>query len=381
MNRKKKLLSYALNFALVLVLFLVVNVLMAAGIINRYYGGLIMQVCISVVLAVSLNLVTGLLGQLVLGHAGFMSLGAYAAALFTIHSGMATSGAGGVLTIIVATLVGGLVAAFFSFLIGVPALRLKGDYLAIITLGFGEIIRVVMLNLEITGGARGLAGIPVLTNVNTSMIVAALTIFIIWAYMLSRHGRAVLAVREDEIAAEASGINTFRTKIVAFVIAAFFAGVAGSLYAHQIGVLSPTKFDFNYSIEILVMVVLGGMGSITGSTIAAVILTLLPELLRSVADYRMLAYALILILMMLFRPGGLLGRSELSIAGFGRFLKRKLFGRKAAAAGVPMTAGEELEVEAQTVQEPAIDAILTAEVKEKDKPEAQPENAGEGKED
>lgn len=364
MNKKQKLRSYAVNFALVLVVFLIVNLLTAFNIINRYYSSILMLMCINIVLAVSLNLVTGLLGQLVLGHAGFMSLGAYTAALFTIHSGMPTDGIGGIFTIIIAMLLGGLVAAFFSFLIGIPALRLKGDYLAIITLGFGEIIRVVLLNLGFTGGARGLAGIPSLTTVNLAMVVAVVTIFVIWAYMLSRHGRSVLAVREDEIAAEASGVNTFRTKMIAFVIAAFFAGVAGGLYAHQIGVLSPSKFDFNYSVEILVMVVLGGMGSITGSTVAAIVLTILPEALRSVSDYRMLAYALILILMMLFRPGGILGRSELSIAGFGRFLKRKLFGKKAeAAAG---TAGD-LEMEAQTVEEPQDDAVLSTELPDDNK--------------
>ncbi len=327
---KKKLLSYLINFLLVAAAYVIINILTSAGVIDRYISGIMTLVCINIILAVSLNLVTGILGQLVLGHAGFMAVGAYTAALFTLHSGLPLEGFGGVVTFVLALVLGGLVAALFSVIIGIHALRLKGDYLAIITLGFGEIIRVLILNLDFTGGALGLRNIPSLTTFNGTYILAALTIYIIYAYMLSRHGRAVLAIREDEIAAEAAGIHTTYYKMAAFVMAAFFAGVAGGLYAHYIGVIAPSKFNFNYSVEILVMVVLGGMGSITGSTIAAIVLTVLPEALRAFADYRMLLYSVVLILMMLFRPGGLLGRSEMSIAGFGRWIKRTLFKAKKA---------------------------------------------------
>ena len=318
----KTIASYAINFLLVLAVFAVLTILIEVGVINRYYEGILKLICINIMLTVSLNLVTGILGQLVLGHAGFMAVGAYTAALFSLHSGLPTSGAFGIVTLVLGVILGGLLAAAFGVIIGIPALRLRGDYLAIITLGFGEIIRVVLLNLGFTGGALGLRGIPGLTSFNAAFFIMAIVVYCIYAYMISRHGRAVLAIREDEIAAEAAGINTTRYKMTAFVMAAFFAGIAGGLFAHHIGVISPAKFNFDYSIEILVMVVLGGMGSITGSVIAAIVLTVLPEALRSFSEYRMLVYSLLLIIMMLFRPGGLLGRSEISIAGFGRWLKR-----------------------------------------------------------
>ena len=197
--------------------------------------------------------------------------------------------------------------------IGIPALRMRGDYLAIITLGFGEIIRVVANALPITGGAMGLSGIPAYTNFTNAYWVMIISVFVIYAFIKSRHGRAVLSIREDEIAAEASGVRTTYYKMMAFVLAAFFAGIAGGLYAHQVGVLAPSKFDFNYSVEFLVMVVLGGMGSITGSIIAATVLTILPEALRGFSDYRMLLYSVVLIVMMLFRPTGLLGTYEFSL--------------------------------------------------------------------
>lgn len=283
---KKKGMSYIVTLAAVVVLYALLAVLIDTGVINRYYAGILTMVFINIILAVSLNLATGFLGQLVLGHAGFMSVGAYAAALFTMHSGLPTA-----ISFPLALLLGGLVAAAFGVIIGIPALRLRGDYLAIITLGFGEIIRVLVLALPFTGGAAGLSGIPPLTTFTYVFIVAILTVAIICSFIRSRHGRAVIAIREDEIAAESSGINTTFYKLLAFIVAAFFAGVAGGLYAHHIGVLNPSKFDFNYSVEILIMVVLGGMGSITGSVIAAIALTILPEMLRGFAEYRMLLYS------------------------------------------------------------------------------------------
>ena len=306
--KQKKWLSNVIILILVLALYVILSVLIQANIINPYYSGILTMVCINVILAVSLNLATGFLGQLVLGHAGFMSVGAYAAALFTMYSGLPTMA-----SFPLALLIGGIVAAAFGVIIGVPALRLKGDYLAILTLGFGEIIRVLILATPFTGGAAGLFGIPLLTTFTYVFIVAILTVAVIFAFIHSRHGRAVIAIREDEIAAEAAGIHTTYYKLLAFVLAAFFAGIAGGLYAHHIGVLDPSKFDFNYSVEILIMVVLGGMGSITGSVVAAIVLTLLPELLRGFSEYRMLIYSIILICVMLFKPSGLLGQHEFSL--------------------------------------------------------------------
>ncbi len=334
---KGKLVSYGVNLLLLAVVYAAFFALMGAGVINRYTAGIITMMFINIILTVSLNLVSGFLGQLVLGHAGFMSVGAYTAALFTLHSGLPIT-----VAFPVAIVLAGVMAAAFSVIIGVPALRLRGDYLAIITLGFGEIIRVIILALDFTGGAKGLRGIPtilpsgsdatVLTQVKFSYVfwLAAVTVMIIWAFVRSRHGRAVIAIREDEIAAEASGVHTTYYKLLAFIMAAFFAGVAGALYAHHIGVLDPGNFDFNYSVEILLMAVLGGLGSITGSIIAAVVLTILPEALRDFADYRMLIYALILIVVMLFKPSGLMGQREFSLS---RLVKRLTAGKGKAKSG------------------------------------------------
>lgn len=321
----KKKTSYIINLVLVLIIYAVFAVLIGNGTINRYYSGILSMMCINIIMAVSLNLTTGFLGQLVLGHAGFMSVGAYAAALFTMYSGLPTY-----ISFPIAIVIAFVAAALIGIVIGIPALRLRGDYLAIITLGFGEIIRVVFLNSSFTGGALGLRGIPMVTNFAWVFFLAVLAVFVIHTFIKSRHGRAVIAIREDEIAAEAAGINTTYYKMVAFVMAAAFAGVAGALYAHQLGIITPAKFDFNYSIEFLVMVVLGGMGSITGSVVAAIVLTILPEALRSFSDYRMLLYSLVLICMMLFKPSGLLGRHELSITKIIEWIKSKT-SKKAAA--------------------------------------------------
>jgi branched-chain amino acid transport system permease protein len=334
MSKKKKI-SYAVNLAIVIILYCLLSLLISQGLIDSYLSDILTMVCINVILAVSLNLVTGLLGQLVLGHAGFMLVGAYAAALFTLHSGLPLS-----VAFPIGLLAGGVVAALFGIIIGVPALRLKGDYLAIITLGFGEIIRVIANNLTITNGAKGLYGIQSLNSRHdlTAMFsyvffIAVFVIFVSFTFGTSRHGRAVIAIREDEIAAEASGINTTYYKLLAFILAAFFAGVAGGLYAHQIGIIDPSKFDFNRSTEILVMVVLGGMGSITGSIISATVLTILPEALRGFSSYRMLLYSIVLICVMLFRPTGLLGRSEFSLKKTYEKLMSKRGNKSAAGKG------------------------------------------------
>lgn len=327
---KSKLLSYAVNAGLLLVFYFLFFALIANGTINRYSSGIMTTMFINIILTVSLNLVSGFLGQLVLGHAGFMSVGAYTAALFTLYSGLPIT-----ISFPISIVLAGVMAAVFGVIIGVPALRLRGDYLAIITLGFGEIIRVIILACDFTGGAKGLRGIPTilpkgsdatslaLAKYSYVFWLAVITVVVIWAFVRSRHGRAVIAIREDEIAAEASGIHTTYYKMFAFVMAAFFAGVAGSVYAHHIGVLDPGKFNFDYSVEILLMAVLGGLGSITGSIIAAVALTILPEFLRGFEDYRMLIYAVILIIVMLFKPSGLMGQREFSLSGLAARLTAK----------------------------------------------------------
>lgn len=287
----------------VVLAYALITFLIKGGVLNRQYTSLIVPIGVNIMLAVSLNLVTGFLGELSLGHAGFMSLGAYAGALFTLNTDM-----GDLPSIIVAMLIGGVVAAIFGFLIGVPVLRLQGDYLAIVTLAFGEIIKSVLNSMTFTNGPKGLSKIPLISNYQhytLVFIVTVITILVISNIVDSRHGRAVCSVRDNYIAAESIGVHVSRFKIMAFVVSAFFAGVAGVLYAHNVGIIKPTTFDYNKSIEILVIVVLGGMGSIRGSIIAAVILTILPEMLRGADNLRMLLYSIVLIAMMLFNQSGL----------------------------------------------------------------------------
>ncbi len=307
-NRKKR--DYIATLLGIAVVYAILIGLMYAGVIGRYQRGILILICINIILAVSLNIVVGCLGQITLGHAGFMSVGAYAAGLFA-KTGIVP----GLPGYLVALLVGGAVAGVFGFIIGMPALRLKGDYLAIVTLAFGEIIRVLIEYFDFTGGAQGLRGIPRFQGFEVIFFLTVLCVALMYSTMTSRHGRAVLAIREDEIASTASGINITSYKSFAFVLSAVFAGIAGGIYAHNIGILGAQLFDFNYSINILVMVVLGGMGSFTGAILSAIALTILPEALRGFAQYRMIIYSIILILMMIFRPTGLLGRKEFSIGG------------------------------------------------------------------
>lgn len=300
--------AYLINSIAILLLFLVMQSLIGNGTLDRYLVGIIIMICINIVLAVSLNLTTGVLGQIALGHAGFMSIGAYAGALVTKSVEEPT-----LLTYFIALFIGGLLAAFVGLIIGLPALRLRGDYLAIITLAFGEIIRVIIENLSITGGAQGLRGIAKLSTFPVVFWITIAIVFFMFTIGRSRFGRAIISIREDEIAAEASGINTIYYKTLAFVVAAFFAGVAGAMFAHYIGILGAKSFGFLRSIEILVIVVLGGMGSFTGSIVAAILLTALPEALRDFNDYRMLVYSALLIIMMIFKPSGIFGRYEISL--------------------------------------------------------------------
>ena len=305
---------YLVNAVLFALFLLGGSLLISGGVLSGYYSKVVVKIGIYIILAVSLNVATGYLGQLPLGHAGFMAVGAYASAIFMTRLGLRGQGA-----FAVAAVLGGLAAALAGFLIGIPALRLKGDYLAIITLGFGEIIRVILTNLDdvlgfsFTGGAGGLLGIPKTTNFLNTFLWVGITCFLIHTLMKSRHGRAIYAIRENEIAAEASGIPVTAYKTFAFVVSAFFAGVAGALYSGYLGILKPDNFKFMTSIEILVMVVLGGMGSMLGSVVSAAVLTALPEALRVFSDWRMIAYALLLILVMIFKPSGLMGQYDFSM--------------------------------------------------------------------
>lgn len=306
--------AYIINTVLFAAFIVGGNALFTGGALPTFVTKVAMLIAIQVILAVSLNVSTGYLGQLPLGHAGFMAVGAYASAIFMTRTGIPSN-----LAFPIGIIIGAVVAGLFGVLIGIPALRLKGDYLAIITLGFGEIIRVVLLNIDsvlgfkLTNGAAGLQSIPKTTTFVNAWLMVGLTCFLIHTFMKSRHGRAVLSIRENEIAAEACGINTTYYKTLAFSISAAFAGAAGALYAGYIGILNPSNFGFMKSIEILVMVVLGGMGSMAGSIVAAIVLTAAPEALRAFDDYRMIVYSLLLIITMIFKPSGLLGRYDFSM--------------------------------------------------------------------
>ena len=330
---------YGINLVLTLALWGVLAAMIASGVITNYWNGVLITIGINVILAVSLNIATGYLGQLPLGHAGFMAVGAYAGGIFmkaTPLGALLKAGETGAAVpwIILALLIAGLTAGVFGLIIGIPALRLKGDYLAIITLGFGEIIRVVLTNIDsvlgfkFTYGAAGLKQIPKITSFNLVFLCVALTILIIHMVMKSKHGRAILSIRENQIAAESVGINTTYYKVAAFVLS---AGYLGSLV--------PSSFKFMKSIEILVMVVLGGMGSMLGSVIAASVLTVISELLRSVGDYRMVFYALLLVLMMIFRPKGLMGTYDFSMS----CLLEKLINRGKAKPVPAAAEGEEAQ--------------------------------------
>lgn len=287
--------------------------------IDPYFFKIIILSGINIILAVSLNLINGHTGQFSMGHAGFMSIGAYTSALLTLYFQNQVQGHPLFenLLFVGALIVGGLMSSLMGVIVGLPSLRLRGDYLAIVTLGFGEIIRVVFLNIDYVGGARGLPGIPKYSNFGWVYTFVVITVFFAWRIINSSYGRAFLSVREDEIAAESVGVPTTSAKVKAFVIGAFFSGLAGGLFAHDLQYLNPPIFDFNRSFEVIIMVVLGGMGSISGAVIAAIILTVLKEALRPLqeitgVDLRMVIYSLLLIVLMLSRPNGLLGKNEIT---------------------------------------------------------------------
>jgi branched-chain amino acid transport system permease protein len=297
--------------------------------VMRYYNRILVIMGINITLAVSLNIINGHAGQFSLGHAGFMAVGAYSAAFLTVYyfgpfvekmpEGSAQQVVWQNVLLVVAVLAGALTSAIAGYIVGLPSLRLRGDYLAIVTLGFGEIIRVMILNIDKIGAARGLTGIPPWNNFFWVFFFCGLTILISHRLVQSSVGRAFLAIREDQIAAESMGVDTTRYKVKAFIIGSCLAGAAGALFAHYSpAYLNPTMFTFIRSFEVVAMVVLGGLGSISGSIVAAIILTFLPEGLRAVKDYmpggrdpRMVIYSIMLIVLMLTRPQGLFGRKEL----------------------------------------------------------------------
>ncbi len=304
--------------------------------LNDYQGRLLVFIGINIILATSLNLINGFTGQFSIGHAGFMAVGAYSSAFFTVTYGKALEGTfafmgetvASSLVLIIAILIGAVVAAMMGLVVGIPSLRLKGDYLAIVTLGFAEIIRIVILNIDAVGGATGYQ-VPGYANFLWIGIFAVITVVVIHNIVKSDAGRALVSIREDELAAEAMGVNTTRYKVTSFAIGSAFAGVAGVLFAHYNKFLHTNDFQFIKSFEIIIMIVIGGMGSMTGAILGAIIVTLLPEVLRYLpdiqigettlrfADLRLVIFALILILTMIIRPQGILGTMEL-----GTFLKR-----------------------------------------------------------
>ena len=324
MNKNTK--SNLITYGIVIAAFIIMQTLISTGSISSLMEGLMVPLCIYIILAVSLNLVVGILGELSLGHAGFMCVGAFTSAFFSkcMRDVITITP----LRFILALLIGMAVAAVFGIIIGIPVLRLKGDYLAIVTLAFGEIIKnlvnvlfigkdsngfhfstkdVMDLNMEADGtvlvnGPQGITGTPKDSTFLIGVILILITLFIVINMINSRDGRAIMAIRDNRIAAESVGINVTKYKLMAFTVSAALAGAAGVLYAHNLSTLTANtnNFGYNMSINILVFVVLGGIGSMRGSMIAAVILTLLPELLRGLSDYRMLIYAIVLILMMLF---------------------------------------------------------------------------------
>jgi branched-chain amino acid transport system permease protein len=311
--RKRDLITLILS----LVLFGVLYFLMEIGIIGSFWELNIFLICINIIMAVSLNLINGYTGQFSLGHAGFMAVGAYVGVVCTVNFHVPFG---------LALILGGLAAGVLGCLIGLPTLRLKGDYLAIATLGLGEIIRIVIMNIEYVGGAAGFKGIPHYTTFPWVFLVMLFTLFFIKNFVNSRYGRSCIAVRENEIAAEAMGVNTTKYKVMAFTIGAIFAGIGGGLFAHCFYIINPSSFTFMASFNFLIMVVLGGLGSITGSIAGAFVVTFVSAALASWPEFRMIIYAIVLILLMFYRPQGLFGYKEITNM---KFFQRFKGGHKA----------------------------------------------------
>jgi branched-chain amino acid transport system permease protein len=298
----KKLSKFWLFLILAVLIYGIGQGLIQTGILNAFYSNMLILMIINIILAVSLHLVIGITGQFSIGHAGFLAVGAYVSAIITMKFE---------LPFVLAIIIGGIVAALAGLLVGIPTLRLRGDYLAIATLGFGEIIRIVFLNIEYVGGAAGMM-VSNMTTWTSAFVCLVITIIVISNFTNSRHGRACIAIRENEIAADAMGINTTFYKVAAFAIGSFFAGIAGGLFSHNFYIIQPTNFGFLKSFDILIFVVLGGLGSMSGSVIAAILLTIISTYLQQYPETRMIIYSIVLVVVMLYRPQGLMGTREIT---------------------------------------------------------------------
>ena len=357
MNKLKPILSArkdcTISYTIVILAFILIQTMIATGNITSSLQGQLVPICAYIVMAISLNLTVGILGELSLGHAGFMSVGAFTG--IVVSTSLAAAIPNGPLRLAISMIVGGLFAGIAGLIVGIPVLRLKGDYLAIVTLAFGEIIKniinVLYIGLDekglhlslleqhftlaeggsmIINGPMGVGGVQKLSTFSSGVVLILITLFLVLNLIHSRTGRAIMAVRDNKIAAESIGLSVTRYKLLAFVISAVFAGMAGTLYAMNFSTVTASKFDFNTSILILVFVVLGGLGNIWGSIIAAALLTVLPELLRSMNDYRMLIYAILLIVMMIFNNSG----AKKRLTEYFSAQKEKRTAKKAAGKGV-----------------------------------------------
>ncbi|MFK9093937.1 branched-chain amino acid ABC transporter permease [Bacillus salipaludis] len=298
----KKSKRFWLFLILSVILYGLINYLMNVGIVNPFYSNMLILISINIILAVSLHLVIGITGQFSIGHAGFLAVGAYISAIFTMRLE---------LPFVIAIVAGGIIATLAGLVVGIPTLRLRGDYLAIATLGFAEIIRIIFLNFDYVGGAAGMQ-VSHLTTWTTTFVCLIITIVVITNFTNSRHGRACIAIRENEIAADAMGINTTFYKVIAFALGSFFAGIAGGLFSHNFYIIQPTNFGFLKSFDILIFVVLGGLGSLSGSVISAILLTAISTFLQEYPETRMIIYSLVLVVVMLYRPQGLMGTREIT---------------------------------------------------------------------
>lgn len=357
MNKLKPILSArkdcTISYTIVILAFILIQAMIATGNITSSLKGQLVPICAYIVMAISLNLTVGILGELSLGHAGFMSVGAFTG--IVVSTSLAAAIPNGPLRLAISMIVGGLFAGIAGLIVGIPVLRLKGDYLAIVTLAFGEIIKniinVLYIGLDekglhfslleqyftlaeggsmIINGPMGVGGVQKLSTFSSGVVLILITLFLVLNLIHSRTGRAIMSVRDNKIAAESIGLSVTRYKLLAFVISAVFAGMAGTLYAMNFSTVTASKFDFNTSILILVFVVLGGLGNIWGSIIAAALLTVLPELLRSMNDYRMLIYAILLIVMMIFNNSG----AKKRLTEYFSAQKEKRTAKKAAGKGV-----------------------------------------------
>ncbi|WP_073507967.1 branched-chain amino acid ABC transporter permease [Streptobacillus notomytis] len=311
--------NYILGFLMILFTYLILQYSIIDDGIFSYKASIYINILIYILFALSINITTGVMGELNLGHAGFISIGAYSSSIFSKY--LYSFNLNPLLHLVIVCIFGAVIAGLFGTLVSMTTLRLRGDYLAIITLAFGEILKYIIQNIDFLGGAAGLNGIPDIINFSYVFLIVVVSSILMIMILISKKGRQLLSIRENEIAAENMGVNINKVKIYGFTLSAFFAGIGGALFAHNLGSLTPDKFNFVFSIEILVMVVLGGLGSITGAVVSATFLTLLNELLRQVSEYRFLVYSIILISLMIFKKDGILGTNEFTIPALLKWLK------------------------------------------------------------